>query len=202
MYSHDKRWFRIFHCTSRDITRRCSLCVVELLLLSVLSESPFHVESSALLLLHLFWSAEMAIATIVSIPTPHSFVHEEARLTSTLLMKLPLHKAWQRHLFHQRTMRNVRNVRNPLHLSFVVLFRVNLRVSTRLAARHQDLRRLRAGHRWSLVHFTTSRFVDVGGKRQPHALDTKMLQNHGRETQYTWWMMKDDESSKCRNCTA
>ena len=141
----------------------CSLCLVKLLLLS---ESPFHVESSTLIFSHLFWSAEMAVATVIAIPAPRSFVVVDTRFTSALLVKLPLYKARQRHLFHQRST-------GWLHLSWVVwvLCRsVNLRVmATTLSVehqRHQNPRHLRAGHceyHSSLqAHFKTSRFVEVG----------------------------------------
>ena len=121
----------------------CSLCLVKLLLLS---GSPFHVESSTLIFSHLFWSAEMAVATVIAIPAPRSFVVVDTRFTSALLVKLPLYKARQRHLFHQRST-------GWLHLSWVVwvLCRsVNLRVmATTLSVerqRHQNPRHLRAGH--------------------------------------------------------
>ena len=88
----------------------------------------------------------MAVATLIAIPAPRSFVVVDTRFTSALLVKLPLYKARQRHLFHQRSM-------SWLHLSWVVrvLCRsVNLGVmATTLFVerqRHQDPRHLRAGH--------------------------------------------------------
>ena len=106
----------------------------------------------------------MAVATLIAIPAPRSFVVVDTRFTSALLVKLPLYKARQRHLFHRRCT-------SWLHLPWVVwvLCRsVNLRVmATTLSVecqRHQNPRHLRAGHCESHSQpLKTSKFVEVGG---------------------------------------